>query len=109
VIILPWLLVDEPGEENSYHKHTIIGAVWTQDYQFVAFWSVNQDDGHVDFYGLKLFKHLSDFKNITRDFNHGLNESFHGLFDDGSGLERGVRELSDDQFKCPYLETLLKK
>lgn len=105
-LTLPWFIVEEPGEENSYHLHSIIGGVWDHKGLMIAFWSID-DEGHIEFYGLEKYPNIKELNSLTSDFNNILcPNTFEDSFDDGSGLSRKVRLLPDNLFQVGSLANI---
>ena len=96
----------EEEEEEEKEGHSIIGAVWTRDdqHQLVAVWACDPGDGHIEFYGLKSYPHLSDFENLTEHLCSELTKNFPDIFDDGSGITREC--LPKKSLNCAALDLL---
>jgi len=106
--LLPFHVFEPPaGEDNEPRIHHVVGAIWTADtFQLVGFYGSDSGDSHIELNGDKAYEFVQDLATLTGDLCDTIEPSLGDLFDDGSGTERDVRELSAELFKCPALETL---
>jgi hypothetical protein len=100
---------DEDGEEYA-SRQSVIAALWIKESgEFIAYWGVDDDDGHVDFFCKEGLKGTDGLDMVSGVLCTELCPELIDVFDDGSGKDREPTFVPSASFDVELLNKMYLK